>query len=254
MPTYFWYLFKQLFVLEKLEQGAIDDEIWGKIIIMERGKRIAKAYLRKTTIIVDGGEDEFDGKTLGFNHFSNPQRDEYTEEFRSKIGDGVIIKMDNQGNIKAMARGSTPVIVQGWKEPNSNCISERLLREQGKLKTKERIAKIFDMRRFKSAISRELVQPDPDARELLMKTCVRVSLVKDCSSDPMKTPCWFMIINLVALDMLKTKLPQVLRNCKLCSTIIPSATAAEVYSQAALSQIIAAAVQQANTQLVNSLN
>lgn len=42
---------------------------------------------RKTTIIVDGGEDEFDGKTLGFNHFSNPQRDEYTEEFRSKIGD-----------------------------------------------------------------------------------------------------------------------------------------------------------------------
>lgn len=75
--------------------------------------------------------------------------------------------------------------------------------------------KIFDMRRFKSAVSRELMQPDPDARELLMKTCVRVSLVKDCGSDAMKTPCWFMIINLVALDMLKTKLPQVLNHCKL---------------------------------------
>lgn len=32
------------------------------------------------------------------------------------------------------------------------------------------------------------------------------------------------------------------------ATIIPPTTAAEVYSQAALSQIIAAAVQQANTQ------
>jgi hypothetical protein len=74
-------------VLEKLETGGIDDEIWGKIVCMERSKRVAKAYLRKTTVIVDGGYEDFDGKTLGFNHFSNSFRDEQTEEMREKIGD-----------------------------------------------------------------------------------------------------------------------------------------------------------------------
>ena len=54
---------------------------------VSRCRRVAKAYLRKTTVIVDGSEDEFDGKTLGFNHFDNPQRDEHTNEIRAKIND-----------------------------------------------------------------------------------------------------------------------------------------------------------------------
>lgn len=51
-----------------------------------------------------------------------------------------------------MARGSTPIVVQGTSEPDLNCISERLIREQGRLKTRreqatgapdeERIAKV----------------------------------------------------------------------------------------------------------------
>lgn len=70
------------------------------------------------------------------------------------------------------------------------------------------------MRRFKSAIAREMDKPAPNGRELLLKTCVRIALVKDGGSDPMKTPCWFMIINLVALDMLKTKVPRALDFCE----------------------------------------
>uniref|UniRef100_A0AC34G8U9 MH2 domain-containing protein n=2 Tax=Panagrolaimus sp. ES5 TaxID=591445 RepID=A0AC34G8U9_9BILA len=127
-------------VLTKLNDGSLDDEIWGKIVVMERCKRIAKAYLRKTTVIVDGGDEEFDGKTLGFNFFTNPMRDEYTTELKAKIGDGVIIKMDNQGNIKAMARGSTPIFVQGWKDSKSHCISDKVIRNHGKLITKSSTA------------------------------------------------------------------------------------------------------------------
>ncbi|VDM38231.1 unnamed protein product [Toxocara canis] len=258
-------------VITKLEEGEIDDEIWGKIIVMERGRRVAKAYLRKTTIIVDGGAEEFDGQTLGFNQFNNPFRDDYTDELRCKIGDGVIIKMDNQGNIKAMARGSTPIIVQGTAEPELNCISERLTRDQGRLKTRreqaagapdeERIAKIFDMRRFKSAIVREMGKSNPNGRELLMKTCVRIALVKDGGSDPMKTPCWFMIINLVALDMLSTKVPRALnflarcahtdlsgrqRLSKMASLTTLAPPASDIITQGALKGLITAALQHAN--------
>uniref|UniRef100_A0A914CIB5 MH2 domain-containing protein n=1 Tax=Acrobeloides nanus TaxID=290746 RepID=A0A914CIB5_9BILA len=239
---------------------------------MERGKRIAKAYLRKTTIIVDGGDEEFDGKTLGFNYFSNPYRDEHTEELRSKIGDGVILKIDNQGNIKAMARGSTPVFVQGWRDAKIACIPDKVVRMHGKLTTKtptctnddDRIFKVFDMRRFKQAVERDPYETDNDAKNLLLKTCVRLALVKDGGgNDPMKTPCWFMVINLVALDMLKTKLPSVCVSAVLTSvnsgmveknrlsrilsqtSLVPPS---ELYSNPALTQLLAAAVQQANSQ------
>uniref|UniRef100_A0AAF5DB44 MH2 domain-containing protein n=1 Tax=Strongyloides stercoralis TaxID=6248 RepID=A0AAF5DB44_STRER len=223
-------------VLQRLSEGTLDDEIWGKLIIMEKTKRIAKAYLRKTTIIVDGGDEEFDGMTIGFNYFSNPDRDHQTSELRKKIGDGVIIKMDSQGNIKAMARGAAPVIVQNWKNNKKHCIAEKLLRLQGKLITKrgidmnddDRIFKVFDMKKFKISIERDCFETEEDVKNLLLKTCLRIALVKDGQpDDPMETPCWFMLINLVALDMIKTKMPHIADlNCLYgelgCPSVIPS--------------------------------
>jgi hypothetical protein len=54
---------------------------------MEKGHRIAKAYLRKTTIIVDGGDEEFDGRTLGYNHFRAVESRGASADFRAKIGE-----------------------------------------------------------------------------------------------------------------------------------------------------------------------
>ncbi|TKR58689.1 hypothetical protein L596_030100 [Steinernema carpocapsae] len=256
-------------VLSKLSSNHLDDEIWGKVMVMERARRVAKAYLRKTTLIVDGSDEEFDGRTLGFNHFPNSMRDDHTLEIKSKIGDGVIIKMDYQGNIKAMARGATPIFVQGWKDTKNTCMSQRLIRLQGRLKTNgggtedEQVLKIFDMRRFKAHVESDSVNFKTDAKHLLMKTCVRVALVKDGGgTDLMKTPCWFMIVNLVALDMLVAKMPQLTTAGALASLYggvdkVPRFTnptsvlqpGSDIYTNpAALTQIIAAAVQQASNQ------
>uniref|UniRef100_A0A1I7URM1 MH2 domain-containing protein n=1 Tax=Caenorhabditis tropicalis TaxID=1561998 RepID=A0A1I7URM1_9PELO len=242
-------------VLNKLSEGSIDDEIWGKIVIMERCKRVAKAYLRKTTVIIDGSEDEFDGKTLGFNHFDNPTRDDHTKEIRAKIADGVILKMDYQGNIKGMARGASPIVCQGWKEPRNNCISDRLVRLHGKLNhgttEDEKAYKVFDMRKFKHSLEREIHDGTPDARTLLLKTCMRIALVKD-GADMNRTPCWFAIVNLVALDMIKEKIP-LIRSLINGNTLpimhSPPPTIANDPSgidAQTLTQIIAAAVTQAN--------
>lgn len=70
----------------------------------------------------------------------------------------------------------------------------------------EKPARIFDMRSFKASIERESRRPYPDRKKLLYKAAVRVSLVKD-EAHPFKTPCWFMLINLVALDMLNANVP-----------------------------------------------
>ena len=46
-------------VLGKWE--SIDDEIWAKVIVLERNRRVAKAYARAPVLTVNGSEDGFDG-------------------------------------------------------------------------------------------------------------------------------------------------------------------------------------------------
>nr|CAD7263481.1 unnamed protein product [Timema shepardi] len=82
-------------VLEKWTQ--IDDEIWAKVIVLERNRRVAKAYARAPVLTINGSDDGFDG-------------------FRVVIGvdivcivakcnasiftmGGVKVKMDDEGNI-----------------------------------------------------------------------------------------------------------------------------------------------------------
>ena len=46
-------------VLDKWE--SIDDEIWAKVIVLERNRRVAKAYARAPVLTVNGSNDGFDG-------------------------------------------------------------------------------------------------------------------------------------------------------------------------------------------------
>lgn len=46
-------------VLDKWTQ--IDDEIWAKVIVLERNRRVAKAYARAPVLTVNGSDDGFDG-------------------------------------------------------------------------------------------------------------------------------------------------------------------------------------------------
>jgi len=54
---------------------------------MERGSRLAKIYLRDRMVVVDGSDTEFDGKTVGFNHFTGIATSEHGVDLRRKIGD-----------------------------------------------------------------------------------------------------------------------------------------------------------------------
>lgn len=47
----------------------IEEEIWGKIIIMERNSRIVKAYLRSRIITIDGSDWDFDGSRYIVQNF-----------------------------------------------------------------------------------------------------------------------------------------------------------------------------------------
>jgi len=44
-----------------MKWGQIDDEIWSKVIVFERNRRVAKAYLRSPVLTINGTNIGFDG-------------------------------------------------------------------------------------------------------------------------------------------------------------------------------------------------
>lgn len=63
------------------------------------------------------------------------------------------------------------------------------------------------MKKFESNVNRELRRAYPDRRRLEMQCLSIVSFVKT-ETDILECPVWILIINVVAIDMLKAKLPQ----------------------------------------------
>ncbi|VDO98994.1 unnamed protein product [Soboliphyme baturini] len=128
---------------------------------MERNRRIAKAYLRTSSVSIDGSYEEFDGQSC----YALPNTRQPTEI--------------------------------GLKRKRSEARLQPLEVHQA--------VKVFDMRAFKSAVEYEFQQPYPDRKKLLFKSVLRISLVKK-EPHPLKTPCWLFVINLVALEVLNSKL------------------------------------------------
>lgn len=64
------------------------------------------------------------------------------------------------------------------------------------------------MKKFTSNVSRELRRAYPDRRKLELECVTAVAFVKH-ENQLLDCPCWIMIINLVAMDMLKARIPPV---------------------------------------------
>lgn len=184
--------------------GQIDDEIWAKIIVMERNRRVAKAYARAPVLTINGSDDGFDGYRIGLCGFDNPMRDAKTEEIKRHIGHGVKIKMDEAGNIMIKRVSKSNVYVKEIKT-EENSIANDIIRASGQLEA-EKPVKLFDMKKFTSNVTRELRKAYPDRRKLESQCISAISFVKD-APELLDCSCWVMVINVVALDMLKSKLP-----------------------------------------------
>ncbi len=70
---------------------------------------------------------------------------------------------------------------------------------------------VFDMKKFQQNMNRELKRPYPDRRKLESQ-CVSVvafgnSSVVPPDTDILDWPIWILCINIVAIEMLRSKLP-----------------------------------------------
>lgn len=65
---------------------------------------------------------------------------------------------------------------------------------------------LFDMKKFQANVSRELRRAYPDRRRLECQCLSAIAFVKT-EGELLDCPIWVLIINVVAMDMLKSKLP-----------------------------------------------
>lgn len=68
------------------------------------------------------------------------------------------------------------------------------------------VFQLFDMKKFQQNVSRELRRAYPDRRRLECQCLSAIGFVKN-EPDMLDSPIWVLIINVVAMDMLKSKLP-----------------------------------------------
>lgn len=207
-----WYNLDKLYkdhiqeVLDKWNQ--IDDEIWAKVIVFERNRRVAKAYARAPVLTVNGSDDGFDGFRIGLCGFDNPMRDQKTDEAKRHINQGVKIKMDDQGNILIKRLCKSNVYIKTTHNEDNAVGNEILKNSQGSLEY-EKPGKLFDMNKYQTNLSKETRRAYPDRRRL-EKQCLSATVFVRTEVDLLQCPVWVLIVNVVGLDMLKSKLPPVL--------------------------------------------
>jgi len=203
-----WFSKEKLYkdhIIEVLSKwDSIDDEIWAKVIVLERNRRIAKAYARAPVLTVNGSEEGFDGFRIGVNGFDNPLRDNKTQEFKEDIGKGCKLKMDDSGNILVKRLSRSNIYVKNTMEENA--VSNDILKLPNGVLEFEKPFKLFDMKKFQQNVNRELKRQYPERLKLETQCISTIALVKN-EQEVLDCPIWIMLINVVALEMLKAKLP-----------------------------------------------
>lgn len=120
--------------------------------------------------------------------------------------------MDDDGNILIKRLAKSNVYVKGWSpgelnggSEHSSSVSNEIIRNGGLLEQNKAV-RLFDMKKFQANMSRELRRAYPDRRKLENQCICCIGLVKD-AADLLDLPVWVMVINIVAMDMLKSKMP-----------------------------------------------
>merc|ERR1712117_690013 len=149
--------------------------------------------------------DGFDGFKIGVNGFENPMRDSKVTEFKSQIGAGCELKMDDSGNIlvKRVSKGN--IYVKNTAEETA--VSNDILKLPNGLLEMDKPFKLFDMKKFQQNVNREMKRQFPERNKLETQCISTIAFVKN-EGEVLDSPIWIMLINIVALEMLGAKMPK----------------------------------------------
>lgn len=124
--------------------------------------------------------------------------------------------MDDSGNILIKRVSRCGIIIksaainsckldQSSVTPSMCAISPEILKNDGRLEL-DKPVRLFDMKKFIQNIDRELRNSYPDRKKLENQCIILISFARD-AVDILDLPSYVMIINIVAIDMLKSRIP-----------------------------------------------
>jgi hypothetical protein len=107
--------------------------------------------------------------------------------------------------IKRYSRSN--IYIKTFHNQFTDCsVSNEIIKNNGLLELQKPYL-LFDMMKFENNMSRELRSPYPNKKKLENQCISCIAFVKD-STNILDLSCYVMIINIVALDLLKSKLTQ----------------------------------------------
>lgn len=143
---------------------------------------------------------------IGLRGFDSGAKDHEVEEVKKLVGLGVKFKMDDAGNILVKRISQHRVLVMNAAVDETAASSEVLKLPRGAL-PQEKAETLFDVRKFQQNVDRELKRAYPDRRKLENQCVSAISFVHGAGGNLLDCPVWVLLINVVAMDMLKAKLP-----------------------------------------------
>ena len=149
------------------------------MIIFERNRRVAKAYARASVLTINGSDSGFNGLKIGVNGFENPIRDAEVRECKAAIGEGCKLKMSENGDILIKRVGKEKVFVQNILEETA--VSNDILKLPSGLLEQDRAMKLFDMKKFKQNMNREVKRKLPDRRKMEKQVRKGIKLISSFS-------------------------------------------------------------------------
>ena len=174
---------------------------------MERNRRIAKAYARVQLLTINGGTNGFDGYKIGLLGFDNPLEDHVIKRVKHSIGKGFRIKIDDLGNVIIKRLSTAEIMIRGY-DRDACPLGKEIVENNGNLPPDTSV-KLFDIKKFQQNITKELRNTYPNRQKLEAQCIIVIGFVRD-SDNILELPVWCMLINILALDMLKSRLPAVL--------------------------------------------
>lgn len=221
-------------VQNKWNTLKLNDDIWAKLIYFEKNRRLAKAYVSAPVLTVDGSTNGLDGFRIGLSGIDNTYRQLESISCLRSIGLGIKLKIDGQGNIlvRRQTNQAAPAAAQNcsiWVKdwPQSSNDGSTRMRQ---LNQSDGSYKLFDMRKFRLQMEKRNLlrhyesndfgaddEEDIDWRQcvsVISFVCEKSNNIKTSagqqptrpSANILEDPCWLMIINIIAIDMLKSSI------------------------------------------------
>ena len=181
--------------LDELEEmwDQVDDEVWAQLIIMEKNKRIDKVFLRKPKITISNGNEHYDSlENQGIIGLD-------------KIGKGCSFEMDNGGNILASNLSNKALFFKQVDEDSTKKVIDK------------KPFKLFDMNRFQTHTKKEFKKNSPDWNKLRIGSATSLSFVEH-NVECLEQPLWMLLINVVALDFLRSRRSSFVNNESISSS------------------------------------